>query len=82
MLPSRTGQVLSVATHCASVIPQPQVQPGDIPRFDAVTQVNSVAAAFYDINAGRKTNLQASFTYSAGSHDIKAGYDFKANQKV
>ena len=26
MLPSRTGHVLSVATHWASVMPQPQVQ--------------------------------------------------------
>jgi hypothetical protein len=59
--------------------PQAQVQQGDIPRFDSVTQVNSVAQGSYTGANGWRTNLAASLNYAAGKHDVKAGWQYINN---
>lgn len=55
---------------------QKEVQPGDIPRRDLVTLVSSVAAPTYSLNPQYKGVFNASISYFAGKHDIKAGYQF------
>ena len=55
-------------------LPQPEVKIGDIPRFDSVARTNTVAAATYNYNNGWRAHAQASVTYDAGSHNLKAGY--------
>src|SRR5581483_7175641 len=56
---------------------QPEVQPGDIARFDSITNTYSVAQGAYP---GRpvypRYYLNASVTYSQSSHDLKFGYQY------
>jgi hypothetical protein len=57
--------------------PQPEVQPGDIPRFDSVTRTNTVALGNYNnIAEGWRTQFAASVSFLAGSHDIKVGHQY------
>lgn len=55
---------------------QPEVQPGDLPRVDLVTLVTSVAAGSYSLNPQYKGVFNASLSYFAGKHELKAGYQF------
>jgi hypothetical protein len=56
---------------------QPEVQPGDIPRFDAITNTFSVAQGSYGRRpAFPRYYLAASLSYVTGSHDIKVGYQY------
>jgi carboxypeptidase family protein len=57
-------------------MPEPEVQHGDVPRFDSVTRVNTVAMPTYNYDHGRRANVNTSLSYVAGSHDLKAGYQF------
>ncbi|MBM3772561.1 MAG: TonB-dependent receptor [Acidimicrobiia bacterium] len=56
---------------------QPEVQPGDIPRFDAITNTFSVAQGSYP---GRpvypRYYLHGSMTYVLRNHDLKIGYQY------
>ena len=52
------------------------VKPGDIPRFDSVTLINSVAPATDEINSGRRAEVAANMSIVAGSHELKFGYQF------
>ncbi len=55
-------------------LPQKEVQHGDIPSFDSVTRVNTVAAGSYSQFNARRTNIASSLNYVAGTHDVKVGY--------
>jgi len=61
------------------VLPNPEVQPGDIPRFDITTSTSTVAAANYTNNFPTKPVFISSLTYSLGVHDQKFGYQFNGN---
>jgi len=52
------------------------VHPGDIPRFDSVTLINTVAPANEEINAGRRAEIAASLSWVAATHEVKFGYQF------
>jgi Carboxypeptidase regulatory-like domain len=52
------------------------VKPGDIPRFDSVTLINSVAPASEEINAGRRAQIGANMSLVAASHEFRFGYQF------
>jgi hypothetical protein len=52
------------------------VHPGDIPRFDSVTLINTIAPATSEINRGRRAEIAASMSWVAGNHDLKFGYQF------
>lgn len=56
---------------------QPEVQPGDIARFDAITNTFSVAQGAYP---GRpvypRYYLHGNVAYSVRSHDLKVGYQY------
>ena len=55
--------------------PQPEVQPGDIARFDAVTNTLSVATGTYSLPTDTyKQVLQSSLGVIAGAHDVRAGW--------
>jgi hypothetical protein len=55
--------------------PQPSVPNGTIPKFDSVTNTLRDAAPTYSLPThGFKQQLNPSLTISAGSHDIKFGY--------
>jgi hypothetical protein len=57
--------------------PQPEVKPGDVARFDSVTNTVSVATGTYSLPTwSYKDLIQASLTYVAGSHDLKIGEQF------
>jgi hypothetical protein len=57
--------------------PQPEVQPGDIPRFDAVTRTNTVALGNYNnIAEGWRTQFAASLSVVVGDHDLKVGHQY------
>lgn len=58
---------------------QKEIQHGDIPRLDLITLVGSVAAPTYSIQPQYKGILNASISYFAGRHDLKAGYQFGRN---
>jgi hypothetical protein len=62
--------------------PQDEVGTGDIPTFDSVTRTNTVAAATYSYNNGWRAHAQASLAYSAGSHDLKLGYQIYQTRSV
>jgi hypothetical protein len=58
-------------------VPQPEVQVGDIPRFDAVTNTRSVASPDYSFpTRGYKQQIIPSLTYVAGQHDFNVGYHY------
>lgn len=56
---------------------QPEVQPGDIPRFDAITNTFSVAQGSYPGRpAYPRYYLHGSLTYVVRNHDVKVGYQY------
>jgi hypothetical protein len=62
--------------------PQPEVQQGDISRFDSVTQTITVAAATYSLPTnGYKQQFRPTLTYVAGNHDLKVGYQFVRSER-
>src|SRR5262249_55256038 len=52
------------------------VKPGDIARFDSVSQTTTVAKGSYSYAPNWTSALNASLNYVAGSHDIKVGYQY------
>ena len=57
--------------------PQPEVQPGDIARFDNVTNTISVATGTYSMPTWSYKNLfQSSLTWVTGDHELKFGQQF------
>lgn len=58
------------------LLPQPEVQNGDIAQFDAVTRINTGARRTYQWQPGNRGNIHASFSYFAGDHDMKAGWQY------
>jgi hypothetical protein len=60
--------------------PEPGVQNGDIPHFDAITQAYTVAAATYSWNPDWRLNILGSLSYASGKHDLKLGYWFNRGQ--
>ena len=57
--------------------PQPEVQPGDVAKFDTVTNTISVAAGTYSVPTWSfKDLIQGAVTYVAGPHDLKLGTQF------
>jgi len=55
--------------------PQPEVQKGDIPRFDAITNTLSVASGTYSLPTDtNKQVLQSSIGMMAARHALKAGW--------
>ena len=56
--------------------PQEEVAHGDIPRFDAVTRVHTVAQGTYDENPNYTGSANASISYAASAHELRAGYQF------
>ena len=63
-------------------LPQPDVTPGDIPRFDSATNTNTVASANYSINNGWRAEAASSLSYSAGTHELKLGYQLVQTRSV
>ena len=55
---------------------RPEVQHGDIPAFDSVTQTHMVARPTYNWNPQYRAVQQSSLSYVAGDHDVKVGYQF------
>lgn len=55
---------------------EPEVNSGDIARFDSVTNTYTVALPTYRDNAMHRDQVFASFSYFAGRHDIRFGYQF------
>jgi hypothetical protein len=60
-------------------LPNPAVQPGDIPRFDLGTSTQTVAANVYTYNFPTKPVFTSSMTYVTGAHELKFGYQFNGN---
>ena len=60
-------------------LPNPEVQPGDIPRFDLGTSTQTVAANVYTYNFPTKPVFVSSLSYIAGNHEVKLGYQFDGN---
>jgi hypothetical protein len=56
------------------LLPQPSVAPGDLPRWDRVTNTFTVARSTYNENPQRRTYLQSSLSYVASDHNFKFGY--------
>ena len=56
------------------LLPQPSVTPGDLPRWDRVTNTFTVARSTYNENPQRRTYLQSSLSYVASDHNFKFGY--------
>lgn len=62
--------------------PQREVQPGDVPRFDAVTLTHSVAVERYNYQPSYRGAFNANLSYVIGTHDLKVGFQSdRANQK-
>jgi hypothetical protein len=61
------------------VLPNPEVRPGDIPRFDITTSTSTVVAANYTNNHPLKPVFISSLTYTAGRHEVKFGYQYNGN---
>jgi len=57
-------------------VERPEVQHGDIPTFDAVTQLNGVARGTYNLNPQHRFFQHATLSYVTGDHDVKIGYQF------
>jgi carboxypeptidase family protein len=55
---------------------EPEVQAGDISRFDAVTNTYTVALPTYRDNAMFRDQVLTSVGYFTGRHDIRFGYQF------
>jgi len=55
---------------------QGDVKPGDIPRNDNATGVNTVAAGTYTLSPADRRIASASLSHFLGTHDIKFGYQF------
>src|SRR5262245_8703962 len=58
------------------LLPQAEVKNGDLAKFDAVTRINTGARRTYQTQPGNRGNIHASYTYFAGAHDIKAGWQY------
>ena len=58
------------------LLPQPEVQNGDIAKFDAVTRINTGARRTYQWQPGNRGNIHTSFSYFAGDHDMKVGWQY------
>jgi hypothetical protein len=56
---------------------EPQVNDGDISRFDSVTQTYTVALPTYHDNAMFRDVVLGSVSYFTGRHDFKFGYQFQ-----
>jgi hypothetical protein len=65
-----------------NTLPQPQVAPNAIPRFDSTLRTNTVASATYAINNGWRANVTSSLSIVAGSHDVKLGYQVYQTRSV
>ena len=62
--------------------PQPEVEQGDISRFDSVTNTITVASPTYSYpTRGSRWQFQTSLTRVAGGHDFKAGYQFNRSRR-
>jgi hypothetical protein len=57
--------------------PQPEVQPGDLSRYDIVTQVLTVAAPTYSYSPGSRAQVSGTLSYFTGPHDLKFGYQYE-----
>ena len=55
---------------------RPEVQHGDIPTFDSVTQTHMVARPTYNWNPQYRAVQHSSLSYVTGDHDVKVGYQF------
>jgi hypothetical protein len=60
-------------------LPQPDVRPGDIPRFDLTTRTQTVAANVYTYNFPTKPVFVSSLTFTTNVHEIKVGYQYNGN---
>lgn len=56
--------------------PQDSVRPGSIPTFDLVRREHTVAPPNFLHRPATRVNVLSSLTFHAGSHDLKAGYQF------
>jgi hypothetical protein len=56
--------------------PQDEVEPGSIPTFDLVRREHTVAPPNFLHRPATRVNVLSSLTFHAGSHDLKAGYQF------
>jgi len=56
--------------------PQDSVEPGSIPTFDLVRREHTVAPPNFLHRPATRVNVLSSLTFHAGSHDLKAGYQF------
>jgi hypothetical protein len=60
--------------------PQPGVHNGDIPALDLITQTNLVALPTYSESHYNRGVIHSSVSYVAGSHNIRAGYQWDLGQ--
>jgi hypothetical protein len=56
------------------ILPQPEVQPGDVPAWDSATNTYRVGMGNYTRTNPGTVNINASLNYVAGRHDLKIGY--------
>ncbi|MBI4471177.1 MAG: TonB-dependent receptor [Acidobacteria bacterium] len=56
--------------------PQREVRPGDMSRFDIVTQTLTVAAPTYAYAPTDRGSVSVSASYFSGKHDLKWGYQY------
>jgi hypothetical protein len=57
-------------------VPQPEVLPGAIARYDSLRRTHTVAQEVYEVSRDRRTVAHASVNYFTGSHDVKAGFQW------
>src|SRR5207237_314389 len=64
------------------ILQEPEVQAGDVPVWDSATNTYRVAMGTYSRTNPGTINLNASVSYSAGTHDVKVGYqpDYQWNK--
>jgi hypothetical protein len=61
---------------------RPEVHDGDISHYDSVTQTYTVALPFYTDNWMTRHVANASISYFAGAHDLKAGYQLNLAKEI
>jgi len=59
-----------------SSLPQPEINPGDIARFDRVTLLNSGSRPTYSDSPGYRNFINSSLSYAAGAHYLKVGWQY------
>lgn len=60
---------------------RPEVNPGDIARFDTVLQTTTVALPLYENFYSDKDAIKASLSWVQSGHEVKTGYEFTRSSR-